>query len=192
MCAHMYVLWVCDIIWVECSQWKTGCQTFLQYSTQDLSSACEHNPVPPVSGKIQALFRVGGLNEALKGPGGVSLQAITQMSNERLWFWAIRAVNRAGDLKKRKRLKHCEKNETKKSALGLSSHSRLTYLDRWNDHKHNRRLMCSHNKAHLSSRHSFSSTIAFQAGLLKGRGALLARKSHFTAAIRNVLTFLQL
>lgn len=34
--------------------YKTGCQTFLECSTQDLASACEHSPVPPWSGKIQS------------------------------------------------------------------------------------------------------------------------------------------
>lgn len=37
---------------------KAGCQTFLECSTQDLTCACEHKPVAPVSGKIQTWSEV--------------------------------------------------------------------------------------------------------------------------------------
>lgn len=36
---------------------KTGCQTFLQRSTQDPAPACERSLDPPLSGKVQTLFR---------------------------------------------------------------------------------------------------------------------------------------
>lgn len=42
----------------ERSALKTGCQTFLKHSTQDLAPACEHNLSPLLSGKVQALFRL--------------------------------------------------------------------------------------------------------------------------------------
>lgn len=36
---------------------KTGCQTFLQRSTQDPAPACERSLNPLLSGKVQTLFR---------------------------------------------------------------------------------------------------------------------------------------
>lgn len=60
-CARSYV---CFRFWPE---WhhphrarpveKTGCQTFLQRSTQDPAPACERSLDPLLSGKVQALFR---------------------------------------------------------------------------------------------------------------------------------------
>lgn len=61
-----FILSGCDIIGPE-PVWESGCQTFLEYSTQDLASVCERDPLPPASGKIQALFRVSEVNEAARG-----------------------------------------------------------------------------------------------------------------------------
>lgn len=54
MSAHMYVFFFS--LWHHPPRvqpvYEMGCQTFLECSTQDLAYACEHNPVPPLSGKI--------------------------------------------------------------------------------------------------------------------------------------------
>lgn len=75
----------------------------------------------------------------------------------------------------------------------------FSYLRRWR--KHNGRLIYNFSRDALNDRavHVFRADIVslpppsdIPDGVVKGRGALLARKSHFTAAIRNVLTFLEL